>query len=164
METLLPRIIEERCPAGTLHAVDWSRVQDASAWSRSIPRFSFRTASMSAPSTFANSIPHKPVDHSYKCNGDVLYVHSRTQSQMFWHRHRTWAFPALISLVLVLLTWPGSLQIHAQPQADSDPHKTFVFNSDPPRQSTNLSDVVQWDNYTLFLNDQRIFLQCVIPY
>ena len=30
--------------------------------------------------------------------------------------------------------------------------------ADPPRKSNNLTDVVQWDNYTLFLHDQRMFL------
>ncbi|PIL34795.1 hypothetical protein GSI_02582 [Ganoderma sinense ZZ0214-1] len=30
--------------------------------------------------------------------------------------------------------------------------------ADPPRQSTGYTDIVQWDNYTLFLHDQRLFL------
>ena len=29
---------------------------------------------------------------------------------------------------------------------------------DPPRKSNGLTDVVQWDNYTLFLHEQRMFL------
>ncbi|KAI0326223.1 hypothetical protein GY45DRAFT_1382198 [Cubamyces sp. BRFM 1775] len=30
--------------------------------------------------------------------------------------------------------------------------------TDPPRKSNGLTDVVQWDNYTLFLHNQRMFL------
>lgn len=30
--------------------------------------------------------------------------------------------------------------------------------TDPPRRSNGLTDVVQWDNYTLFLHNQRMFL------
>ncbi|KAM5536288.1 hypothetical protein V8D89_010065 [Ganoderma adspersum] len=43
-----------------------------------------------------------------------------------------------IFLGLVLLSWPT--------------------RDDPPRQSTGYTDVVQWDNYTLFLHNQRLFL------
>lgn len=70
---------------------------------------------------------------------------SRTSLRMLWTRHRLWALPALFSLVIVLLTWPvESSQLSAR--------------ADPPRQSTGLTDAVQWDNYTLFVNEQRIFL------
>jgi hypothetical protein len=31
----------------------------------------------------------------------------------------------------------------------------------PPRHSTGLTDAVQWDNYTLWIEGQRIFLQYV---
>lgn len=34
----------------------------------------------------------------------------------------------------------------------------IALASDPPRKSNGLSEVVQWDNYTLFLHDQRMFL------
>ena len=34
--------------------------------------------------------------------------------------------------------------------------------ADPPHQSTGFTDIVQWDNYTLFLRDQRLFLQWVL--
>ncbi|KAH9849470.1 glycoside hydrolase superfamily [Lenzites betulinus] len=34
----------------------------------------------------------------------------------------------------------------------------IAFASDPPRKSNSLSEAVQWDNYTLFLHDQRMFL------
>lgn len=70
---------------------------------------------------------------------------------MFWHRYKSWAFPALLSLLLVLLTSPISVPIGAS--------NSLFQRADPPRKSDNLTDVVQWDNYTLFLNDQRIFLQ-----
>jgi hypothetical protein len=30
---------------------------------------------------------------------------------------------------------------------------------EPPRNSTGLTDVVSWDNYTLWLRDQRVFIQ-----
>ncbi|OSC98180.1 glycoside hydrolase family 35 protein [Trametes coccinea BRFM310] len=35
---------------------------------------------------------------------------------------------------------------------------SFARADDPPRKSNGLTDVVQWDNYTLFLHDQRMFL------
>ncbi|KAI0790298.1 glycoside hydrolase superfamily [Irpex lacteus] len=38
-------------------------------------------------------------------------------------------------------------------------HWPCTAPTEPPRQSTNFSTAVQWDNYSLFLNDQRIFLQ-----
>ncbi|KAF8572638.1 glycoside hydrolase family 35 protein, partial [Ramaria rubella] len=37
-------------------------------------------------------------------------------------------------------------------------HFPRVSLAEPPRQSTNLTNVVQWDNYTLFVHDQRILL------
>ena len=50
-------------------------------------------------------------------------------------------------LVLALLTHLG---VRAQPS-------TLI--ADPPRKSNGLTNVVQWDNYTLFVHDQRIFLK-----
>lgn len=35
---------------------------------------------------------------------------------------------------------------------------TSANAADPPRKSNGLTEVVQWDNYTLFLYDQRMFL------
>ncbi|EIW52309.1 uncharacterized protein TRAVEDRAFT_75316 [Trametes versicolor FP-101664 SS1] len=35
---------------------------------------------------------------------------------------------------------------------------TSANAADPPRKSNGLTEVVQWDNYTLFLHDQRMFL------
>lgn len=67
----------------------------------------------------------------------------------------SWKFPALLSLAIVLLSWPVTL-----PGATWSPLDIAARTAlaDPPRQSNNLTDVVQWDNYTLFVNDQRIFL------
>ena len=31
--------------------------------------------------------------------------------------------------------------------------------ADPPRQSNGFTDVVTWDNYTVFLHDHRMFIQ-----
>ena len=67
----------------------------------------------------------------------------------------SWTFPAILSLCLVLLSWPISLRSVATSPADTTAPRSLM---EPPRQSTNLTDVVQWDNYTLFVNDQRIFL------
>lgn len=63
----------------------------------------------------------------------------------------SWTLPALLSLGLVLLTWP----LHGS--TFSIPRQREV-QADPPRQSNNLTNVVQWDNYSLFVNNQRIFL------
>ncbi|KAF8523825.1 glycoside hydrolase superfamily [Gautieria morchelliformis] len=67
----------------------------------------------------------------------------------------TWTFSAIFSLCLVLLSWPVVLTSRAKA-----PPEILSRNSlaDPPRQSNNLTNVVQWDNYTLFVNDQRILL------
>lgn len=74
-----------------------------------------------------------------------------TNFAMFVRKYRSWALSAVVSLSLVLLTWPAKLQTRAQSS-----------NPEPPRHSTNLTDVVQWDNYTLWLQGQRIFLQYVL--
>jgi len=66
----------------------------------------------------------------------------------------TWTFSALLSLSLVVLSWP--LSSLGASSSSSPPSQNLL--AEPPRRSTNLTDVVQWDNYTLFVNDQRIFL------
>lgn len=71
---------------------------------------------------------------------------------MLWRKGRTWAFPALISFLLVLLTWPATNTSAASSVASR------ADLTDPPRKSTGLTDAVQWDNFTLFVNQQRIFL------
>ncbi|KAI0642855.1 glycoside hydrolase superfamily [Trametes meyenii] len=57
---------------------------------------------------------------------------------MQFSRHLLWAINTLFAGALIYLT-----AAHA---------------ADPPRKSNGLTDVVQWDNYTLFLHDQRMFL------
>ncbi|KAI0684047.1 glycoside hydrolase superfamily [Cytidiella melzeri] len=72
--------------------------------------------------------------------------------------YRNWALSALVSLALVLVTWPATLGTKASDIAPNPPTNLAAVLSNPPRQSTNLTTAVQWDNYSLFLNDQRIFL------
>ena len=67
---------------------------------------------------------------------------------MLWHRFSSWACHALLASTLALPALSASLA-------------TRAADADPPRKSNGLTDVVQWDNYTLFLQDQRIFLQYV---
>ena len=67
---------------------------------------------------------------------------------MFWLRS-SWASHALLFLTFVLSAIPVSLSVGSATIAD------------PPRKSNGFTDVVQWDNYTLFVNNQRIFLQYV---
>ncbi|KAI0738816.1 glycoside hydrolase superfamily [Daedaleopsis nitida] len=53
----------------------------------------------------------------------------------------SWAVvPSLLALCLTLLVWP------------------VVIAADPPRQTNGFTDIVQWDNYTVFLHNHRIFL------
>ncbi|TBU55766.1 glycoside hydrolase superfamily [Dichomitus squalens] len=68
---------------------------------------------------------------------------------MLWHQCSLWASHALLLLSFVLSVLPVSLSIGAA---------TLASLADPPRKSNGLSDVVQWDNYSLFVHDQRIFL------
>ncbi|KAM5536286.1 hypothetical protein V8D89_010063 [Ganoderma adspersum] len=68
---------------------------------------------------------------------------------MLWHRPSSWASQVLLILSLVLSTIPVSLSISSA---------TRTLLAAPPRRSNGLTDVVQWDNYSLFVHDQRIFL------
>ncbi|RDX44153.1 hypothetical protein OH76DRAFT_1487358 [Lentinus brumalis] len=63
---------------------------------------------------------------------------------MLWRRYLSWACSAL----------PVLLSAHIALSSAA----TAIVAADPPRKSNGLTDVVQWDNYTLFLRDQRIFL------
>ena len=103
------------------------------------------------PESYAIGMKYKDVSESARGYPDEARP---TNFAMFVRKYRSWALSALISLSLVLLTWPGKLQTRAQVSSDSE----------PPRQSTNLTDVVQWDNYTLWLQGQRVFLQYEFPY
>ncbi|KAL4244519.1 glycosyl hydrolase 35 family protein [Abortiporus biennis] len=85
--------------------------------------------------------------------------------KMLWFRHRTWALPTLFSIVLACLTWPLTvLSSQANTRVGNSGFqlrqdaRPLTILADPPRNSTGLTDAVQWDNYTLFVNDQRIFL------
>lgn len=78
---------------------------------------------------------------------------------MIVHQYRNWALSALLSLALFLLIWPTDLGTRANDASAIERPTDFTAAVDPPRQSTNLTNSVQWDKYSLFLEDQRIFLQ-----
>lgn len=62
-----------------------------------------------------------------------------------------------VALALVLLTCSTAAR---SPRDPALRFATRAPDADPPRHSTGLSDAVQWDNYTLWVDGQRIFLQC----
>lgn len=64
---------------------------------------------------------------------------------------------AVLSLGLVLLTWPATLQCATSSVSNPISNPKNVL-ADSPRQSNNLTDVVQWDNHSIFVKNQRIFL------
>ncbi|KAI1789921.1 glycoside hydrolase superfamily [Ganoderma leucocontextum] len=66
---------------------------------------------------------------------------------MLLHRYAGWACSALGALTFMLLTTTDAVLAQSGSLA-----------AEPPRKSNGLTDVVQWDNYTLFLHDQRMFL------
>ncbi|KAM5541250.1 hypothetical protein V8D89_005179 [Ganoderma adspersum] len=68
---------------------------------------------------------------------------------MLWHRSESWTSHVLLMLSVVFSVIPVSLSIGSATQ---------TLLAVPPRKSNGLTDVVQWDNYSLFVNDQRIFL------
>lgn len=78
-----------------------------------------------------------------------------TSLNMLWQRNRRWAMPAILSLFLVLFTWPLS-QLSSATRLPALVSR--VASAEPPRKSNNLTTSVQWDNYTLFIDNQRIFL------
>ena len=67
---------------------------------------------------------------------------------MLWHSFASWVHCALLASTAALPALSVSLG-------------TRSAAAEPPRESNGLTDVVQWDNYTLFLHDQRMFLQYV---
>ncbi|KAI8986121.1 glycoside hydrolase superfamily [Trametes punicea] len=77
-------------------------------------------------------------------------------ARMLWRRYHSWALPALLSLCLVLLTWPATTQTSAF--ATDGASTRLAARADPPRKDDGFTDVVQWDNYTIFLHGQRVFL------
>ena len=73
---------------------------------------------------------------------------------------RSWTAFILVPLLAVFIVWSGA-EATASALHDSPFSRAVSPPSDPPRNSTGLTDVVQWDNYTLFVHGQRIFLQYV---
>ena len=57
--------------------------------------------------------------------------------------HISWTTAALLSLCLVLWTWQPMMKTAA---------------GEPTRKTNGYTDVVAWDNYTLWIHDQRVFL------
>ena len=55
----------------------------------------------------------------------------------------SWTTAALLSLCLVLWTWQPMMKTAA---------------GEPTRKTNGYTDVVAWDNYTLWIHDQRVFL------
>ncbi|KAH9850132.1 glycoside hydrolase superfamily [Lenzites betulinus] len=74
---------------------------------------------------------------------------------MLWRRSPAWALPALISLFVVLLTWPATVNTTASAVENAS---ELVARADPPRKDDGFTDAVQWDNYTIFLHGQRTFI------
>ena len=66
---------------------------------------------------------------------------------MLLRRFVHWACSALGLLSVILLA-----------TADAVQGQSVTLAAEPPRKSNGLTDVVQWDNYTLFLHDQRMFV------
>jgi hypothetical protein len=74
----------------------------------------------------------------------------------------------LFSLSVAFLAWPvaahssprGFLRFSERSTTQADDAAVAEAN-EPPRHSTGLTNAVQWDNYTLWIEGQRVFLQCV---
>ncbi|CAL1698277.1 unnamed protein product [Somion occarium] len=82
-----------------------------------------------------------------------------TSVKMIWLQYRAWTLPVVLSLFLVLWSWPVTSSTVADDATLASPSESFVLAAaEPPRNSTGLTDAVQWDNYTLFINDQRVFI------
>ncbi|PCH40579.1 glycoside hydrolase family 35 protein [Wolfiporia cocos MD-104 SS10] len=78
---------------------------------------------------------------------------------MLWHRYSPWALTALLSLVLVVLT-PTLTQTSGASDVAESVHlsEDAALASQTPLKSDSYTDVVQWDNYTILLDGQRMFL------
>ncbi|PIL34771.1 hypothetical protein GSI_02558 [Ganoderma sinense ZZ0214-1] len=70
---------------------------------------------------------------------------------MVWLRASS-APPASCALFIL------SVVLSAIPVSLSALSATNTLLTDPPRESNGLTDVVQWDTYSLFVHDQRVFL------
>ncbi|KAI0823943.1 glycoside hydrolase superfamily [Trametes gibbosa] len=73
---------------------------------------------------------------------------------MLWRRYPAWALPALISLFIVLVTWPATIDTVASHVETTQ----LLSRADPPRKDDGFTDAVQWDNYTIFIHGQRTFI------
>ena len=101
-------------------------------------------------------IPPLPGDTSFKASVEDADKDSALNLAMLCWRILRWALVALGSTLAASST---EAQTPAEPLSRNLSH--FVAESDPPRHSTNLTNAVQWDNYTLFIDGQRLFLQYV---
>ncbi|KAJ3010139.1 hypothetical protein NUW54_g2579 [Trametes sanguinea] len=109
------------------------------------------------PDSKQSPLSSSPTAVEYKCDLDELTPgNRRVTPRMLWRRYHSWALPALLSLCLVLLTWPATGGSSALAASEATNH--LVARADPPRKDDGFTDVVQWDNYTIFLHGQRLFL------
>ncbi|KAI0662113.1 glycoside hydrolase superfamily [Cubamyces menziesii] len=97
-----------------------------------------------------------PADYKFAQDQLAFRDPPRSSAGMLWRRYHSWALPALLSLCLVLLTWPATSWTAAS--ATGRAAVQLAARADPPRKDDGFTDVVQWDNYTLFLHGQRMFL------
>lgn len=81
-------------------------------------------------------------------------LEDRFTGSTLWRRQSTWVLTALLSALVVFLTWTSTLRI----SPSSLTRENIILTAEPPIKSTNLTDAVQWDNYTLWVNRQRVFL------
>lgn len=110
---------------------------------------------MSEKKTFAEYVRSDAVESQGTLKDDEEQLATASSFKMALLKYRAWALPALLSLIVVLFTWPTTARVARDSIAES---RSNVRVAEPPRNSTGLSDAVQWDNYTLFINDQRVFI------
>jgi len=111
--------------------------------------------SSSVKSDGASAMIH---DHKYPVE-DPYRPRAPGRVRMFWYRYSSWAFPAILSVCLVLLTWPATARSSASSVSRENVlSANLAAAAEPPLKSDNLTDAVQWDNYTLVVNSQRMFL------
>lgn len=105
-------------------------------------------SSSSSPSPYKSASADLP--------GGPHTARRRITASMLWRRSSSWAFPALVSLCLVLLTRPATSRTTASVTADA---VDLAARTESSLKDNGLTDVVQWDNYTIFLHGQRTFIQ-----
>ena len=109
----------------------------------------------------SSKTPHKPprlYKHKHDIDHDLLPQRPSTPAAA---GNMAKLLSVLVSavLALVLLTCSTTARSPRSPILRFANRESDVANVDPPRHSTGLSDSVQWDNYTLWVDGQRIFLQ-----